>query len=104
MNSAQDTGWIVAEQRQSVARGYRDLIAWLRHHGVKIALNTGFDRDITNLLLSALGWTSGQVDAIVGRLREELDLRLPVLNRAGHRCSALWRRAHSLDRASRPRP
>ena len=38
---------------------------WLRGHGVKIALNTGFDRDITMLLLGALGWTKGVVDAVV---------------------------------------
>lgn len=37
----------------------------LREGGVKVALNTGFDRDITGLLLTALGWTQGVVDAIV---------------------------------------
>ena len=45
--------------------GAAETFAWLRKREVKIALNTGFDRDITNLLLAALGWTSGQVDAIV---------------------------------------
>ena len=28
MKSARDSSWIVAEQRQPAARGYRDLIAW----------------------------------------------------------------------------
>ncbi len=29
---------------------------WLRKRGIKIALNTGFDRDIADLLIDALGW------------------------------------------------
>jgi phosphonatase-like hydrolase len=29
---------------------------WLRQRGVKIALTTGFDRDVAGLLLDALGW------------------------------------------------
>ncbi len=37
----------------------------LRENGVRVVLNTGFDRDITSLLLSALKWDSGVVDAIV---------------------------------------
>src|SRR5207248_3199577 len=45
--------------------GARETFAWLRSRGVKIALNTGFDRDITELLLGALGWNSGVVDAVV---------------------------------------
>jgi phosphonatase-like hydrolase len=38
---------------------------WLRERGVRVALNTGFDREITALLLDALGWTDGLVDAVV---------------------------------------
>jgi phosphonatase-like hydrolase len=38
---------------------------WLREHGVRVALNTGFDRDMTGLLLNALGWSDGIVDAVV---------------------------------------
>jgi phosphonatase-like hydrolase len=30
-----------------------------------VALNTGFDRDMTGLLLNALGWSDGIVDAVV---------------------------------------
>lgn len=37
----------------------------LRARGVKVALNTGFDRGTTDLLLKALGWTTGVVDAVV---------------------------------------
>lgn len=37
----------------------------LRERGVRVALNTGFDRDTTGLLLGALGWNNGIVDAVV---------------------------------------
>jgi phosphonatase-like hydrolase len=37
----------------------------LREQGVRVALNTGFDREITDLLLGTLGWAEGVVDAIV---------------------------------------
>jgi phosphonatase-like hydrolase len=37
----------------------------LKDNGAKIALTTGFDRDITMLLLSSLGWTRTVVDAVV---------------------------------------
>src|SRR5208283_5287067 len=37
----------------------------LKEAGVRIALNTGFDRDITGLILRALGWDQGLADAIV---------------------------------------
>ncbi len=37
----------------------------LRRDGIKVALTTGFDRDTTTLLLSALGWLAGTVDTIV---------------------------------------
>jgi phosphonatase-like hydrolase len=38
---------------------------WLRARGIRVALNTGFERDITDLLLGALAWDRGMVDAIV---------------------------------------
>lgn len=37
----------------------------LRAVGIRIALNTGFDRDITGLLLESLGWRDGVAEAIV---------------------------------------
>ena len=37
----------------------------LRERGVRVALNTGFDREMTGLLLGALGWTDGIVDTVV---------------------------------------
>jgi phosphonatase-like hydrolase len=36
-----------------------------RVRGVKIALNTGFDREITSFLVEALGWLAGMVDAVI---------------------------------------
>ncbi len=45
--------------------GAVSLIQDLRARGIKVALTTGFDRDITTLLLSSLGWTRHTVDAVV---------------------------------------
>ncbi len=45
--------------------GAEGVFASLRSAGVRVALNTGFDREITALLLDALGWGTGVVDAVV---------------------------------------
>lgn len=45
--------------------GARDMIDTLRARGVRVALNTGFDRETTQLLLEALRWREGVVDAVV---------------------------------------
>jgi phosphonatase-like hydrolase len=45
--------------------GAANVFHWLRERGVRVALNTGFDREITDLLLKALGWADGTVDAVV---------------------------------------
>lgn len=45
--------------------GADEVFDWLRRRGVRVALNTGFDRTITELLLDALGWRDGVVDAVV---------------------------------------
>lgn len=49
----------------SAVPGAQALFEWLRARGVKVALNTGFDRDTQGLVLDALGWRSGVVDALV---------------------------------------
>lgn len=46
-------------------RGAAEAFATLRARGIKVALNTGFDRDTTQMLLAALGWSHGVVDAVV---------------------------------------
>lgn len=45
--------------------GVAAAIAELRAAGVKVALTTGFDRDVTTMVLSAVGWSDGVVDALV---------------------------------------
>jgi phosphonatase-like hydrolase len=45
--------------------GAAGIFKWLRERGVKVALNTGFDRLTTDLIIDAVGWRSGVVDAIV---------------------------------------
>ncbi|MGE5524085.1 MAG: phosphonatase-like hydrolase [Rhodospirillaceae bacterium] len=45
--------------------GAAETLRLLRGRRMKIALNTGFDRDTTELLLTALGWHDGFVDAVV---------------------------------------
>jgi phosphonatase-like hydrolase len=42
-----------------------ETMAWLRGQGVRVALNTGFDRATTTTLLDALGWTTGVADVVV---------------------------------------
>jgi len=53
-----------AEGVQAIA-GAEAAFSWLREHNVRVALNTGFDRDTTQLLLNALGWGDTTVDAVV---------------------------------------
>ncbi|WP_197380687.1 phosphonatase-like hydrolase [Mycolicibacterium mengxianglii] len=46
--------------------GVPEALAELRAAGIRVALNTGFDRDVVNSLLSALGWDGDTVaDAVV---------------------------------------
>jgi phosphonatase-like hydrolase len=44
--------------------GAEQSFAWLREHNIKLALNTGFDRDITELLIDALRWRN-TADAVI---------------------------------------
>jgi phosphoglycolate phosphatase len=45
--------------------GAEDAVRWLAARGVRVALDTGFDRAITDLLLERLGWRTGFADAVV---------------------------------------
>ena len=49
----------------SAIAGTEQTFAWLRARGIRIALNTGFDREITALLLEALGWGQDTADAVI---------------------------------------
>jgi len=46
--------------------GAVETFAFLRRHGVRMALTTGFDRDIAGLLLDALGWRSHAAACVCG--------------------------------------
>lgn len=58
-------------RRQFAAEGLRPIagaeetFAWLRTRGIRLAFNTGFDRDLADLILGALKWDRGTVDAVV---------------------------------------
>lgn len=45
--------------------GAESVFRWLKGRGVRVALNTGFDRGITELLLASLGWREDAFDAVV---------------------------------------
>ncbi|MDZ7267197.1 MAG: phosphonatase-like hydrolase [candidate division KSB1 bacterium] len=45
--------------------GTEQTFAWLREHRIKIALTTGFDRKLTNLILAQLGWGDSLLAAVV---------------------------------------
>ena len=45
--------------------GASAIIRGFRARGIKVALTTGFDRDIATLLMSSLGWTGNTIDAVV---------------------------------------
>ncbi|MEV0612169.1 phosphonatase-like hydrolase [Nonomuraea sp. NPDC050404] len=45
--------------------GVPEAITALRAAGVKVALTTGFDREVTGALLGAIGWDDGFLDAVV---------------------------------------
>lgn len=45
--------------------GAADTFKWLRGRGIKIALNTGFDRLTADLIVDAVGWKTGVADTIL---------------------------------------
>jgi len=68
--------------------GASGAFGWLRSRGVRVALNTGFDRETAQMLLDALGWRDGTVDAVVcgddvarGRPAPDMILRCMELTR-----------------------
>jgi phosphonatase-like hydrolase len=68
--------------------GAEDTFYWLRRRGTRVVLNTGFDRDITTLLLAALRWDARIIDAVVcgddvSRGRPAPDLIHRAMERAG---------------------
>jgi phosphonatase-like hydrolase len=45
--------------------GAEETFEWLKEKGVRVALTTGFYREVTDLILRSLGWDGGAVDASV---------------------------------------
>lgn len=73
---AERSGTIYAEFRRRLVDRYRqdgvaaidgaaELFVALRARGIAVALTTGFDADVTALLLEALGWDGHLVDVVV---------------------------------------
>jgi phosphonatase-like hydrolase len=66
---------VLASFREHLARLYRGnvreipgaagVFGWLHGRGIRVALNTGFDRDTARMLLEALAWGAETVDAVV---------------------------------------
>jgi len=48
-----------------VIPGATETFAWLRRRNIKIALNTGFDREVTKLILQAIKWDQNFAQAVV---------------------------------------
>ncbi|MBR8828153.1 MAG: HAD hydrolase-like protein [Gomphosphaeria aponina SAG 52.96 = DSM 107014] len=46
--------------------GCLELFSWLKSQGIKIALNTGFYREVTNIILERLGWDLGLNSQFIG--------------------------------------
>lgn len=52
-------------ERPTPFAGVPEVIAGLRGAGIKVALTTGFDREVITALLTAMGWDEGVLDAVV---------------------------------------
>ncbi len=52
-----------AEGGAKAMRGAQEAFAWLRARDIRVALNTGFYREVTDLIVEQLGWRD-KVDAI----------------------------------------
>lgn len=53
-------------QPVSPTEGCLELFDWLKTHKIKIALTTGFYREVTDIILQRLGWNMGLNDQYVG--------------------------------------
>jgi len=54
--------------------GCLELFAWLRTRGIAIALNTGFYRKVTDIILARLGWDRGLGENYVGGADSIIDV------------------------------
>ncbi len=56
---------IYLKQGVRAVPGATQTFKWLHEHGIKAALNTGFDRSIVEIILNSLGWKNDVFDAVV---------------------------------------
>jgi len=56
---------IYANRGVRVISGATETFTWLRRRNIKIALNTGFDRNLTELILQVVRWDKDFVQAVV---------------------------------------
>jgi phosphonatase-like hydrolase len=49
---------------QAIA-GAESTFGWLRDHDIKIGLNSGFYRKVTEIILRAVGWSEGVIDVVI---------------------------------------
>ncbi len=53
--------------------GALEVFEWLRQRDIKVALNTGFYRIVTNIILNKLGWLAGLNQQYVGDVNSIID-------------------------------
>ncbi len=56
--------------------GALEVFDWLRGHDIKIALNTGFYRTVTDIILNKLGWLAGLNAEYVGGIGSTIDFSI----------------------------
>ena len=56
--------------------GALEVFSWLRHRDIKVALNTGFYRGVTNIILNKLGWLAGLNAEYVGGVGSIIDFSI----------------------------
>ncbi|WP_430391671.1 HAD hydrolase-like protein [Dyella sp. 20L07] len=63
--------------------GAEEAFTWLRHRGIKVALNTAFSQDIAECLIERFGWRQrGLIDAAISADRVEQGRPAPDMIRA----------------------
>jgi len=56
---------IYTQQGIKTVPGVHQTFEWLRSKDIRIALNTGFDRSVTDLILRSVGWNHDFIHAVV---------------------------------------
>lgn len=64
------------EHELEATEGCLDLFRFLRENGVKIALTTGFYREVTDIILNKLGWLDGLDKSYIGTEKATIDFSI----------------------------